>query len=325
MFDKYCVPGRTAWTRAPSRKTDNVNALLVPGRRARTIKLPQFKNLISIVNKIAGYDIWRQNLAQYEILTLTLYFTCFRKCLIPNIWKSKRRSELRDVRMTHGIYTTDFQTWTCPLARHLSVAMVFYRRAEWIIALINFLVKKCFSMHIPICDWCTHVIRDTACMTAYAVLVQWQWQFLKFGTNDLYLAMRTNCDSALAISRIQIHWASKETYHFFRVSLHRLGKFILNKHIWKNKSLLQSKRRNAMKSQEVNFQKSQNSLPFGLGVRSRQKPVRRLRNPPLKLNVLNRLPPWSSLGKQFLWFSKNYLSWFNRIFLLSDTRKSWVF
>ena len=51
-----------------------------------------------------------------------------------------------------------------------------------------------------------------------------------------------------------------------------------------------------MKSQEVNLQNHRNCSPLGLGVRSRQKPVRRLRNPPLKLNnVLNRLPPWSSL------------------------------
>ena len=50
-----------------------------------------------------------------------------------------------------------------------------------------------------------------------------------------------------------------------------------------------------------------------------------LRNPPLKLNVLNRPPPWSSLGEQFLKFSKNYLSCFIRTFLLHDTRKSCVF
>ena len=42
-------------------------------------------------------------------------------------------------------------------------------------------------------------------------------------------------------------------------------------------------------------------------------------------NVLNRPPPWSSLGEQFLRFSKNNLSWFNRIFLLFDARKSCVF
>ena len=43
-------------------------------------------------------------------------------------------------------------------------------------------------------------------------------------------------------------------------------------------------------------------LSAGLGVRSRQKPVRRLRNPPLKIEWIAiecseyiRLPPWSSL------------------------------
>ena len=66
-------PGRRMWTHAASRKTDNVHALLVPGRRAWMIKLPQFKNPISIVNKLAWYDIWRQNLAWYEILTNKTY------------------------------------------------------------------------------------------------------------------------------------------------------------------------------------------------------------------------------------------------------------
>ena len=63
----HLVPGRRMWIHAPGRKTDSVNTLLVPGRRAWTIKLPGFKNPISIVNKIAGYDIWRQILAWYEI------------------------------------------------------------------------------------------------------------------------------------------------------------------------------------------------------------------------------------------------------------------
>ena len=45
-------------------------ALLVPGRRASTIKLTLFQNPIySIVHKIAGCEIWRQNLAWYESLT----------------------------------------------------------------------------------------------------------------------------------------------------------------------------------------------------------------------------------------------------------------
>ena len=60
-----CVPCRMTWMRAPGRKTDNVN--FVPGKKMCMIKLSWFKNPISIVNKIAGYDIWRQNLARYEI------------------------------------------------------------------------------------------------------------------------------------------------------------------------------------------------------------------------------------------------------------------
>ena len=49
------------------------NALLVPGRRTWMIKLPPFKNPNSIVNKIAGYDIWRTKLAWYEISTNKTY------------------------------------------------------------------------------------------------------------------------------------------------------------------------------------------------------------------------------------------------------------
>ena len=51
------APGRRTRTHAPGRKMDNVNALLVPGRRALMIKLPRFNIPINIVNKIAGYDI----------------------------------------------------------------------------------------------------------------------------------------------------------------------------------------------------------------------------------------------------------------------------
>ena len=65
-----CVPGRTMCMCSPSRKTDNVNALVVPSRTMWMIKLPWFKNPISIINKIGGDAIWRQNLALYEISTI---------------------------------------------------------------------------------------------------------------------------------------------------------------------------------------------------------------------------------------------------------------
>ena len=66
---------------------------------------------------------------------------------------------------------------------------------------------------------------------------------------------------------------------------HRLGKFILHKHIWKNLSVLQSKRRKMRWNRKrSSFKNHRNCLPLRLGVRSRQKPVRRLRNPLLKLN-----------------------------------------
>ena len=41
------------------------------------IKLPQFENAFSIVNKIAGYDIRRQNLAWYEISRNKKYYDKF--------------------------------------------------------------------------------------------------------------------------------------------------------------------------------------------------------------------------------------------------------
>ena len=47
---------------------------------------------------------------------------------------------------------------------------------------------------------------------------------------------------------------------------HRLGKFILNKHIWKKLKFTSMKEEiNAMKSQEVNFQKSQKLLASQAG------------------------------------------------------------
>ena len=87
-----------------------------------------------------------------------------------------------------------------------------------------------------------------------------------------------------------------------------------------------------MKSQEViNCQKSQKLLASR--ARSSKQTIARtaFTQPAIeiewiaKLNVLNMPPPWSSLGEQFLRFSKNELSWFNRIFLLFNARKSCIF
>ena len=68
---------------------------------------------------------------------------------------------------------------------------------------------------------------------------------------------------------------------------HRLGKFILYKHIAKNKSLPHNHRGD--KCDEIargQFSKNhRNCLPLELGARSRQKPVRRLRNAPLKFRI----------------------------------------
>ena len=52
---------------APSSKTDNVNVLLIYKRWAWMIKLPRFKNPISIVNKLQDMIFEVKNLAWYEI------------------------------------------------------------------------------------------------------------------------------------------------------------------------------------------------------------------------------------------------------------------
>ena len=55
-----CPAERHAW-----QENWQYEYLLVPGKRMSMIKLPRvLKTPISIVSKIAGYDIWRQNLVQ---------------------------------------------------------------------------------------------------------------------------------------------------------------------------------------------------------------------------------------------------------------------
>ena len=54
------MPSRRTWTHAPSRKTNNVNALLVPSKRMWTINLPRFKNPITIVHKLQ--DIFKDKI-----------------------------------------------------------------------------------------------------------------------------------------------------------------------------------------------------------------------------------------------------------------------
>ena len=83
-------------------------------------------------------------------------------------------------------------------------------------------------------------------------------------------------------------------------------------HLKKQRFAWVKKEKNVMKSQEVSFEKSQKLLTSRAGNSPQTKPIQRLHNPPLNWmnsywNVLNRLPLWSSLGEQFLWFSKNDL------------------
>ena len=81
----YCCDRRTRM-HSPGRKTDYVNTLVFPSRRAWTIiKVPRFKNHISNLNKLAGYDIWTQTLDWYEILT-NKTFIWFDYSKIQHAW-----------------------------------------------------------------------------------------------------------------------------------------------------------------------------------------------------------------------------------------------
>ena len=144
------------------------------------------------------------------------------------------------------------------------------------------------------------------------------------------IILRTYTDRQKKLITSSAWHSLKSTASKWFIFGHRLGKFILNKHMYLKKQKCTSIKEeiNAMKSQEVNFQKSQKLLASWAGSSKQTIAVRRLRNLPLKLNLLNvrnRPPPWSSLGEQFLRFLKNDLSWFNHIFLLFDARKSCVF
>ena len=123
-------------------------------------------------------------------------------------------------------------------------------------------------------------------------------------------------------------------YHFFRATLikiqsikinHNLAQIsytvLLTKHMYlNNNKIIESKkskiRWNRKRSLKIN---NRNCLPPGHGARHRQYPVRRLCNPPLKLNekllnVLKRRPFLEVLSEQFLWFLKNDLLQFHHIF-----------
>ena len=69
----FVCPAERCECKHPAGKLTMWTLCLFRGKRAWTIKLPQFKNPISIVNKIAGYDFWRQNLTWYKILTNKTY------------------------------------------------------------------------------------------------------------------------------------------------------------------------------------------------------------------------------------------------------------
>ena len=89
-----------------------------------------------------------------------------------------------------------------------------------------------------------------------------------------------------------------------------------------------------MKSQEVNFQKSQKLLASRAGSSKQTIARTAFTLPAIEIEwIAIECSEWaasvelaqSSLGEQFLRFSKNDLPWFNRIFFLFETRKSCVF
>ena len=134
--------------------------------------------------------------------------------------------------------------------------------------------------------------------------------------------------------RFNIHWASQETYHFFRATLTKIHAIkinniwtqisfnTLNKNIWKTQDFLTSKRRKMQLNHERSFFKNHRNcslsvlhggglfrtLNFNGGLRKCGMGYCLLRTP-------------SPRGKQFLWFLKIDLLRFNRIYLLFDCSK----
>ena len=130
-----------------------------------------------------------------------------------------------------------------------------------------------------------------------------------------------------------IHWASKETYHFFRVTFnkkplhqndfifrHRLGKFILVISTSQKTKVYFNQRGDTCKCDEIArgqfSKKSQKTACLsGWEFETDNSPVHALTYMYVTRHwnwmnsywmVLNRPPPWSSLGEQFLWFLKNW-------------------
>ena len=131
---------------------------------------------------------------------------------------------------------------------------------------------------------------------------------------------------------MHVHWASKETYHFFRATPTKIHAIKINniwtqissntKNIWKTQDFLASKRRKMRLNHERSFFENRRncspselhghglfktfnsySFNFNGGLRKRRTGYCLLRTP-------------SPRGKQFLWFLKIDLLRFHRIYLL---------
>ena len=91
---------------------------------------------------------------------------------------------------------------------------------------------------------------------------------------------------------------------------HRLGKFILNKHI-KKKVYFNQRRDKCDEIARGQVSKiTETACLSGWEFEADNIARTAFTQPAIEMSVLNRPPPWSSLGEQFLRFSKNYLSWF---------------
>ena len=131
-------------------------------------------------------------------------------------------------------------------------------------------------------------------------------------------------------SQKYIHWASKETYHFFRATLTKIHAIkiniwtqiiLLNKNIWKTQDFLASKRTKLRLNHERSFfENRRNCSPselHGGGL------FRIFNSYSFNFNGWLRKRRTGSLlwtpsprGKQFLWFLKIDLLRFHRIYLL---------
>ena len=144
------------------------------------------------------------------------------------------------------------------------------------------------------------------------------------------------------ISDIHIHWASKETYHFFKKStkIHAIKinniwtqtsfNILLNKNIWKTQDFLASKRKKMRLNHERSFWKIAETTHRASSTEAAYSEHSIAIHSISMAGYVNavyfytgycllRTP--SPRGKQFLWFLKIDLLRFHHIYLLFDWSK----